>query len=58
MKCSVGMMIDRDVAEKKYENKVGMSSYKALKTHWPLIISFNAPPSDHTQQLHLLATQH
>ena len=23
----VGIMIDRDVAEKKYENKVGMSSY-------------------------------
>ena len=27
MKCDVGMMIDRDVAEKKYENKVEMSSY-------------------------------
>ena len=27
MKCDVGMMIDRDVAEKRYENKVGMSSY-------------------------------
>ena len=27
MKCDVGLMIDRDVAEKRYENKVGMSSY-------------------------------
>ena len=28
MKCDVGLMIDRDVhvAEKRYENKVGMSS--------------------------------
>ena len=26
-KCHVRMMIDRDLAEKKYENKVGMSSY-------------------------------
>ena len=27
MKSDVGMMIDRDVAEKRYEGKVGMSSY-------------------------------
>ena len=27
MKCDVMLMIDRDVAEKRYENKVGMSSY-------------------------------
>ena len=27
MKCDVGLMIDRDTAEKRYENKVGMSSY-------------------------------
>ena len=27
MKCNVGMMIARYVAEKRYENKVGMSSY-------------------------------
>ena len=27
MKCDVGMMIDCDVTEKSYENKVGMSSY-------------------------------
>ena len=27
MKCDVGMMIDCDVAEKRYESKVGMSSY-------------------------------
>ena len=33
MKCDVGLMIDRDVAEKMNENKVGMSSYKALNTH-------------------------
>ena len=26
IKCDVGMMIDHDVAEKRYENKVGMSS--------------------------------
>ena len=26
-KCDVGLMIDRTVAEKRYENKVGMSSY-------------------------------
>ena len=25
--CDVELMIDRDVAEKRYENKVGMSSY-------------------------------
>ena len=25
-KCDVRLMIDRDVAEKRYENKVGMSS--------------------------------
>ena len=46
IKCDVGMLIDCDVAEKRYENKVGkLLSY----THWPLIISFNAPPSDRTQ---------
>ena len=55
-KCDVGLMIDCDVAEKRYENKVGMSSYKSLNTHWPLITSFNAPPSDHAQRPHLLAT--
>ena len=27
MKCDVGMMIDCDVVEKRYKNKVGMSSY-------------------------------
>ena len=27
MKCDVGMMIDRDVVEKRYENKVGMSTH-------------------------------
>ena len=27
MKCNVRLMIDRDVAEKKNENKVGMLSY-------------------------------
>ena len=27
IKCNVGMMIDCDVAKKRYENKVGMSSY-------------------------------
>ena len=32
----------------------GMSSYKAFTTHWPLIISFNAPPSDHTKHCCLL----
>ena len=26
-KCDVGLMIDCDVAEKRYENMVGMSSY-------------------------------
>ena len=26
IKCDVGLMIDRGVAEKRYENKVGMSS--------------------------------
>ena len=30
MKCDVGM-IDRDVAEKRYENKVGMSSYSVAR---------------------------
>ena len=25
--CDVGLMIDRDVAEKRHENKVGLSSY-------------------------------
>ena len=28
MQCDVGMMIDCDVAEKRYENKVGMSVTK------------------------------
>ena len=27
MKCDVGLMIDHDVAEKKIENKIGMSTY-------------------------------
>ena len=27
IKCDEGMMINRDVAEKRYENKVGLSSY-------------------------------
>ena len=27
MNCDAGTMIARDVAEKRYENKVGMSSY-------------------------------
>ena len=27
MKWDVGMMINRDVAEKRYKNKVGLSSY-------------------------------
>ena len=44
MKYDVGLMIDRDVAEKRYENKVGLSSYLALNKHWPQIMSFNAPP--------------
>ena len=27
LECDVGMMIDRDVAEKRFENKVGIASY-------------------------------
>ena len=47
MKCDVGIIIDRDVPEKRYENKFGDVMLLNLN-HCPLITSSSAPPNNHT----------
>ena len=44
----IEIMIDCDVAEKRYEKKLECQVDK-LYTPWPLITSFSAPPSYYTQ---------